>query len=152
MGYPAPTYQNGEVQREIQRGFLRKVYGILCLQLLCTVGMCWAVMAHPGAYVSMCILCGMLRCDTSHRVDGVAISSESVRYTPAINSFVLANGWLGWATFIPTLVRPCLACDNTTQNLRLFTRGVVCALSRCRCVRARARGDGRCVHVSVSSS
>jgi FtsH-binding integral membrane protein len=49
MGYPTPTYQNEEVQREIQRGFLRKVYGILCLQLLCTVGMCWAVMAHPGS-------------------------------------------------------------------------------------------------------
>lgn len=69
MGYPTPTYQNEEMQREIQRGFLRKVYGILCLQLLCTVGMCWAVMAHP-----------------------------------ALNTFVLANGWLGWATFIPTLL------------------------------------------------
>ena len=48
MGYPAPSYESEEVQKEVQRGFLRKVYGILCLQLLCTVAMCWAVMAHPA--------------------------------------------------------------------------------------------------------
>ena len=33
MGYPAPAYQSKEVQKEVQRGFLRKVYGILSLQL-----------------------------------------------------------------------------------------------------------------------
>jgi len=50
MGFPAPTYESDEVRKEVQRGFLRKVYGILCAQLLCTVATCWAVMAHPGSF------------------------------------------------------------------------------------------------------
>jgi len=53
MGYPAPTYQNEELEREIKRGFLRKVYSILSCQLLCTVGICWFVMAHPGLSLSL---------------------------------------------------------------------------------------------------
>ena len=51
-GYPEPTYESDQVKAEIQRGFLRKVYSILCVQLLCTVGFCWAVMAHPGRFFS----------------------------------------------------------------------------------------------------
>ena len=48
LGYPLPSYESEDVRIQVQRGFLRKVYSILCLQLLCTVGFCWAVMAHPA--------------------------------------------------------------------------------------------------------
>eukprot|EP00286_Rhodomonas_abbreviata_P022198 CAMPEP_0181292840 /NCGR_PEP_ID=MMETSP1101-20121128/2734_1 /TAXON_ID=46948 /ORGANISM="Rhodomonas abbreviata, Strain Caron Lab Isolate" /LENGTH=262 /DNA_ID=CAMNT_0023397363 /DNA_START=20 /DNA_END=808 /DNA_ORIENTATION=- len=48
QGWPAPSYDSEEQQRLIQKGFLRKVYGILSLQLATTVGICWAVMAHPA--------------------------------------------------------------------------------------------------------
>ena len=39
LGY-RPQYSSEEVKKEIQKGFLLKVYGILCAQLAFTVGFC----------------------------------------------------------------------------------------------------------------
>jgi len=44
VGWPSPVYNTEEERISVQHGFMRKVYGILCLQLLATVTMCWVVM------------------------------------------------------------------------------------------------------------
>eukprot|EP00285_Hemiselmis_virescens_P019026 CAMPEP_0173386984 /NCGR_PEP_ID=MMETSP1356-20130122/9534_1 /TAXON_ID=77927 ORGANISM="Hemiselmis virescens, Strain PCC157" /NCGR_SAMPLE_ID=MMETSP1356 /ASSEMBLY_ACC=CAM_ASM_000847 /LENGTH=255 /DNA_ID=CAMNT_0014343423 /DNA_START=43 /DNA_END=810 /DNA_ORIENTATION=- len=47
-GWPEPTYQSEDVKMEMQRGFLKKVYSILCCQLAMTVAVCYAIMMHPA--------------------------------------------------------------------------------------------------------